>query len=371
MHGDDARAGWRRGRAPRAPHPCERVEVARVDADDAGARLERGLELGLVDDLDERLDPLARGPPAASSTSRARLTMRAMRSTASAPRVPRLVDLPLVDHELLGQERDGAPGAVEVRAARGEVAPGAVEELRVAEDADHRGARLGVGQRARCGRERAREGPGAGAAELHLGDEAQRRARRAAQRADDVDAARASTAPAGCARSAATSARLVARMSPSRLTASLAGAPGSRARGPRPSSARASPWPRRSRWRARARSAHARRPSPVATASAAAALRTTASRAGCGLAGEDREDRARVGRRVAPGDRRARDPRDRRSPRGSRRSRARRRRRELAHARRGARAHLVEAVLAAHDPRALAPEPAEGAARGRREGASS
>ncbi len=54
---DAGRDGGQDARGARGVH-CERVEVPRVDADDAGAGFASGIELVLVDDLDERLDAL-------------------------------------------------------------------------------------------------------------------------------------------------------------------------------------------------------------------------------------------------------------------------------------------------------------------------
>ena len=202
----------------------ERPQVAVVDADEAGVGGQRRVQLARVVRLDQRLEAeVARlaheagaAPPAGAA--------RPAAARASAPAARSSGSWRGVDHELLGQHRQGGRGA-----GRAQVVERAAEPVRLDEHRDGRGAARLVGPGTR-GDVELRRGERAGRrrAALDLRDEVQAGPQRGGPTTSRGAgrAARASCGTPSCRRArAATSARRRAAISSSTERASHDGAP--------------------------------------------------------------------------------------------------------------------------------------------------
>ncbi len=176
--GDAALGDQRRASPLRRPQQVEDaiardlegVEVARIDADERRVSREGPMELGLVVNLDERVDPrLGRGLEAPAQLLVGQGTHDEQdRTGAEGPRLP---DLDRIDSEVLAQHR-----RAEMSGFR-KVVVGPAEARRLGQDRE--GGCSGVGVAARQGGHGPRstghrcELPGRGGSPLHLGDDRQ------------------------------------------------------------------------------------------------------------------------------------------------------------------------------------------------------
>ena len=123
----------------------ERPQVAVVEPDQAGATGERALQLALVVDLDERLETDLESALDESGEPPRRMEDREQQDEVGAGGTQER-QLDFLDHEVLGEDRDG-----DRRADRPEVVDRAAEPVRFAQDGDRRRAarlhRLGRGRR--------------------------------------------------------------------------------------------------------------------------------------------------------------------------------------------------------------------------------
>ncbi len=164
---------------PRGPVDVdlERAQVAVVEPDQPGAAGEGAVELARVVDLDERLEADLERPLDQPREPLGRMEDREQQDEVGAGRAEHR-ELDLLDHEVLGQDRDGDGGP-----DRPQVVDRTAEPVRLAQDRDRRRAAGLVGAGARDDVLVGRGDPaGRRRRALDLGDEVEARARRGVRR---------------------------------------------------------------------------------------------------------------------------------------------------------------------------------------------
>ncbi len=158
-------AGTRASKRPRCSHvDAEGIQIPAVHADDAGARLERAVELGRRVDLDQCVEPrLSRGSQQRGETLRCQRPHDEQHGGGAGR--ARLQHLELVENEILPQQRHG-----DRRRGRSKVVHRPAEVRLVGQHRDRRRAVAGIERRALRGIEVLPDHARRGRPPLHLRD---------------------------------------------------------------------------------------------------------------------------------------------------------------------------------------------------------